>query len=241
MEVIVKDLYKSFNGNNVLKGLNIKIEKGKNTAIIGSSGMGKTVLLRHIAGLMKPDKGSIMIDGLEITNLSEKKLNEIRKEMGMVFQTGGLFGALNVEDNMMMALRESRQYSESQMKKVIKEKLALVGLAGTESLMPSQLSGGMKKRLAVARALTFNPQIILWDEPTMALDPILSDNVDDIIIQMKNEFQITQVVVTHDMICTEKTADYVGMIYDGIIIQFGTVQDLKNSNKEIVQKFISRR
>ena len=241
MEVIVKNLYKSFNGNDVLKGLNIKIEKGKTTAIIGSSGMGKTVLLRHIAGLMKPDKGSVIIDGIDITTLSETKLNELRKQMGMVFQTGGLFGALSVEDNMLMPLRESRKYSDEQMRKIIEEKLALVGLAKTESLMPSQLSGGMKKRLAVARALTLNPQIILWDEPTMALDPILSENVDDILLQMKNEFHITQVVVTHDMICAEKTADYVGMIYDGIIIEFGTVQDLKHSNKEIIQRFLSRR
>ncbi|NWF98786.1 MAG: ABC transporter ATP-binding protein [Nitrospirae bacterium] len=233
------DLHKAFGNHHVLKGVNLKVEKGESMVVIGGSGSGKSVLLKHIIGILKPDKGNILIDGTDITKLNERELYEIRKKFGMLFQMAALFDSLTVWENVGFALTRQKKMSDEDVRKIASEKLRLVGLAGVEDLMPSELSGGMKKRVGLARAIAHEPEILLYDEPTTGLDPIMADAINDLIIEMKNKLSVTSVAITHDMNSAYKIADRIAMLYDGKIIGTGSPDEIRNTGDPIIKQFIT--
>ncbi|MEW6041435.1 MAG: ATP-binding cassette domain-containing protein, partial [Elusimicrobiota bacterium] len=204
----------------------------------GGSGCGKTVLLRHIIGLVRPDKGRVFVDGVEITRLAEKELEEVQKKFGYLFQGGALFDSLTAGENVAFGLRNSG-LSKREIDNKVEECLAMVGLSGIQSMKPSDLSGGMKKRVALARAIARNPEYILYDEPTTGLDPIFADAINDLIIHLKKKIKITSIVVTHDMKSAYKVSDRLAMLYQGNIIYQGTPDEIKNSDNPFVQQFIT--
>lgn len=233
------DLHKSFGNHHVLKGVNLKVEKGESMVVIGGSGSGKSVLLKHIIGILRPDKGNILIDGIDITKLNERELYEIRKKFGMLFQMAALFDSLTVWENVGFALIRQKKIKDEDVRKIASEKLRLVGLVNVEDLMPSELSGGMKKRVGLARAIAHEPEILLYDEPTTGLDPIMADAINDLIIEMKNKLSVTSVAITHDMNSAYKIADRIAMLYDGRIIGTGTPDEIKNTEDPIIKQFIT--
>jgi phospholipid/cholesterol/gamma-HCH transport system ATP-binding protein len=235
----IVDLYKSFGQKEVLRGVNLFIEKGQSMVIIGGSGSGKSVLLKHIIGLLRPDKGSVFIEGLDITKLNEKNLYKVRKKFGMLFQGAALFDSLKVWENVSFFLMRHRGISEKKAKEIAIEKLRLVGLVGVEDLMPSELSGGMRKRVGLARAIAHDPEILLYDEPTTGLDPIMADAINDLIIDLKKKLNVTSVAITHDMPSAYKIGDRIAMLYEGKIIEVGTPEEIKNSSNPIVRQFIT--
>lgn len=239
-EVIIeiRNLVKSFGARPVLNSVNLKIYKGETLVIMGGSGCGKSTLLRHIIGSHQPDSGEIFIYGKDITALSESEFDKIRKKFGMVFQNAALFDSMNVEDNILMPLREHTKLDEKIMKIMIKMKLELVGLRGFENLMPSQLSGGMRKRVGLARAIALDPEIVFYDEPTAGLDPIVAGVVDKLILDLRKKLHITSVVVTHDMKSVFSIADRIAMLYEGKVVAEGTPDEIRNAKDERVQQFI---
>lgn len=238
----IKNLKKSFGRNHVLKGVNLKIEKGKTTVIIGSSGCGKSVLLKHIIGLLQPDEGEIWINGEEITRMNEKELYRIRNKFGFLFQGSALFDSMTVAENVGLGLSENTNMPQNEIHKIVLEKLGLVDLEGIENLKPSELSGGMKKRVGLARALACNPEFILYDEPTTGLDPVTSNSIDRLIHSLaKNEkLKVTSIVVTHDIFSVYEVADTVAMMYEGIIHFEGTPGELEKTDDKIVREFLER-
>lgn len=240
-EVIIeiKDLVKSFGPRRVLDKVNLKINKGEVTVIMGGSGCGKSTLLRHIIGSHIPDEGEIFIMGQNITNLADTEFDRIKKKFGMVFQNAALFDSMTVEDNILLPLREHTRLDEKIMRIMVKMKLELVGLRGFENLMPSQLSGGMRRRVGLARAIALDPEIVFFDEPTAGLDPIVAGVVDKLILDLSKKLNITSVVVTHDMKSVFSIADRVAMLYEGKVIAHGTPNEIKNSSDERVQQFIT--
>jgi phospholipid/cholesterol/gamma-HCH transport system ATP-binding protein len=237
----IVDLHKSFGDNRVLQGLNLDIQKGETVVVIGQSGSGKSVLIKHMIGIVKPDKGEIFIDGTEICCLSEDEFYKLRRRFGMLFQGAALFDSLTVGQNVAFGLDRYRDFSDNDKEKVVRESLAMVGLKGIEDLMPHELSGGMKKRVGLARAIAYGPEIILYDEPSTGIDPIRADAINDLIIQMKEEMGVTSVVITHDIVSAYKIADRIAMLYEGRIIEEGTANEIENSKNEIVQQFIHGR
>ncbi|MCX7965808.1 MAG: ABC transporter ATP-binding protein [Syntrophorhabdaceae bacterium] len=234
----IVDLHKSFDSQKVLDGINLEIPHGEITVIIGKSGGGKSVLMKHLIGLLKPDRGEIWIDGQDITKLKEKELNEVRKKFGMLFQEAALFDSMNVLDNVAFPLREHTKLSEKEIVQLTEEKLRSVGLAGFGYKMPSELSGGMRKRVGLARALIMDPEIVLFDEPTSALDPIISLTILDLIKETQERFKKTYVVISHDILGMFRIAHRVAMLYNGKIIEYGTPRDVKKSEKEEVKEFL---
>lgn len=228
----------SFGGKRVLEDINLEITKGETMVIIGPSGSGKSTLLRLIVGLLKPDSGAIWIDGQEITRLKEEELNKIRLRMGMVFQYSALFDSMSVGENVAFGLTQHTNMSDSDIARVVRRKLRMVGLSGQENVMPNELSGGMKKRVSLARAIAIDPEIVLYDEPTAGLDPIMSNTIDRLIAGTKRIMGVTSVVVTHHMNSAFNIADRIAMIYDGRIVEIGTVEQIKASENDIVQRFI---
>ena len=237
--IILDRLSKSFNGIKVLDDLNIKFEDNKITVVIGRSGGGKSVMLKHIIGLMKPDSGRVLIGGIDINLLKKKELNEIRKKFGMVFQDGALLDSLNVFENAAFPLRRHLKISEKEIKERVFSVLEDVGLEGQDKKMPSEISGGMRKRVGVARALILNPEIMLFDEPTTGLDPIMSDVINNLIISMYSKFNFTGIIISHDISGAYKTGDIIAMLYEGKIIESGAPEDFKNSVNPVVKQFIS--
>ena len=235
----IEDLHKTFGGNYVLRGVNLKIEKGETMVIIGRSGCGKSVLLKHIIGLLKPDKGKIIIDGEDITEFKNEKLYKLRQRFGMLFQASALFDSMTVEENVALGLREHKILPEEEIKEKVKEKLSLVGLPGAENLKPAELSGGMKKRVGLARALAMEPDFVLYDEPTTGLDPIMADAINELIVELSDKLSVTSVAVTHDIVSAYKIADKIAMLYEGKIIFEGTPEQTKNTADSIVQQFIT--
>ncbi len=237
----INNTYKSFRANKVLDGLSLVIKTGETKVIIGRSGCGKSVLLKHIAGILKPDKGGVAIDGLDITNLKDKEMNlfRLRMKIGMVFQGGALFDSLTVAENVAFVLNEYTDLKKSTIAKKVSEALSMVGLKNIEHLMPSDLSGGMRKRVALARAICMNPKIILYDEPTTGVDPITADAINELIIELHDKLEVTSVVVTHDMNSAYKVADRIAMLYNGKIIQMGTPDEIKNTTNPFVKQFIT--
>lgn len=233
------NLHKAFEEHEVLKSLNLIIEKGQTEVIIGRSGCGKSVLLKHIIGLMPPDSGQVIIDNQDITRFDEKELDRLRLRMGLLFQGAALFDSLTVGENVGFVLHEHSDLDSITIRKSVKESLELVGLEGIEGLMPSELSGGMKKRVGLARAICARPDIILYDEPTTGIDPIMADAINNLIVDLKNKLEITSIAVTHDMVSAYKIADRISMLYNGKIVESGTPNQIKKSNNPIVQQFIT--
>lgn len=235
----IKNLTKSFNGHKVLDKLNLKIEKGTTCVVIGRSGCGKSVLLKHIAGILKPNSGQVLIDGRDITKLNDIELDALRMKMGMVFQGGALFDSLTVGENVGFSLIEYQRLNPKELLERIEEALCMVGLCGIENLMPSELSGGMKKRVALARAICIKPEILLYDEPTTGVDPITGDSINELIRSLHDKLKITSIVVTHDMKSAYKVADRIAMLYQGKIITEGSPEEIQNTQHPIVHQFIN--
>ena len=233
------NLCKSFDEHVVLNNLNLNIKHGETIVIIGRSGCGKSVLLKHIIGIMKPDLGQVIIDGVDITTLDEKELNNVRMKFGMLFQGAALFDSLSVGENVGFALYEHSSLSTLQIQKRIKECLGHVGLSGIEHLKPAELSGGMKKRVGLARSICINPEIVMYDEPTTGVDPIMGDAVNDLIITLHDKLNVTSIAVTHDMVSAYKIANRIAMLYEGKIIEIGTPDEIKNTKNPIVKQFIT--
>lgn len=233
------NLCKTFGGHTVLDNLNLNINTGETTVIIGRSGCGKSVLLKHIIGLLKPDAGQVLIDGKDVTRMDEKELSGLRMHFGMLFQGAALFDSMNVLENVAFGMIEHTNATRGEIEKRVKECLALVGLKGIEEKKPAELSGGMRKRVGLARAIALRPQIILYDEPTTGVDPIMGDAVNDLIIELHNKLKVTSIAVTHDMTSAYKIADRIAMLYNGKIIATGTPDEIKNTRDPIVRQFIT--
>jgi len=231
------DLYKSFGQKKVLQGVNLQVNQGETLVVIGQSGSGKSVLIKHILGLLRPDKGKIFIDGVEVTRLRDDELRKITRRFGMLFQGTALFDSMTVGQNVSFGLERYSNFSLEKIQELVKENLAKVGLQGIENLMPYQLSGGMRKRVALARAIAYSPDIILYDEPSTGIDPIRADAINDLIIRMKQELNVTNLVITHDMVSAYKVADKIAMLYDGRIIEVGTPEEIRNTENPVVQQF----
>jgi len=238
IKIRVVNLHKSFGNNRVLRGVHLEVRQGESMVVIGGSGSGKTVLIKCIIGLIPPDEGKIYVDDVEITELGERRLNEVRKKFGMLFQGGALFDSLTVWENVGFGLRRQTQLSEKEIRKIASEKLRLLGLKNVEDLMPAELSGGMKKRVSLARAIAMEPEILLYDEPTTGIDPVMADAINDLIVQMKEKLKVTSIAITHDMKSAYKIGDRIAMLYQGQIIEIGIPEEIKNSPNPIVQQFI---
>jgi phospholipid/cholesterol/gamma-HCH transport system ATP-binding protein len=222
----VVDLYKSFGDNKVLRGVNLHIKKGESMVIIGGSGSGKSVLIKHIIGLLRPDSGYVLVAGQNVQELKEDELTELRKKFGMLFQGGALFDSLTVAGNVGFALKEHTKMTGSEIEKRVTECLDMVGLKDINDVMPAELSGGMKKRVSLARAIAWNPEIILFDEPTTGLDPVMADVINDLIIKTTQALNITSVTITHDMVSANRIADRIAMLYEGKIVAVGTPDEI---------------
>lgn len=233
------NLSKSFGNSKVLDNLNLIINKGETIVIIGRSGCGKSVLLKHIIGLLRPDFGQVIIEGKDISKIDEKELDRLRLNFGMLFQGAALFDSMTVGENVGFALTEHTNMPEQEIKTKVARALELVGLKGIERLMPAELSGGMKKRVGLARAICNNPAIILYDEPTTGLDPIMADAINDLIVELNDKLEITSIVVTHDMVSAYKIADRIAMLYKGRIVAIGTADDIKGTKDPVVKQFIT--
>ena len=235
----IQNLTRFFNTRKVLDNLSLNIEKGQTCVIIGRSGCGKSVLLKHIEGILKPDSGKIIINGQDITRLSNNEMDKIRLKMGMVFQGGALFDSMSVGENVGFKLIEHNHVSNKELLEKVESALCVVGLCGIENLMPSEISGGMKKRVALARAICIEPEIIFYDEPTTGVDPITADSINELIKTMHDKLKVTSIVVTHDMKSAYSIADKIAMMYQGKIIAEGTPQEIQNTTHPVVHQFIN--
>ncbi|MEK7845607.1 MAG: ATP-binding cassette domain-containing protein [Nitrospinota bacterium] len=224
-----------------MQGIDLSIQRGETMVIIGGSGSGKSVSIKHMIGLLKPDKGNVIVDGKDVSALKEGELNELRKKFGMLFQWGALFDSMRVWENVSFGLRQHTRLKDIEIKDIAIEKLKLVGLRNVENLMPSELSGGMRKRVSLARAIAMEPEILLYDEPTTGLDPIMADVINELIIHLREKIKVTSIAITHDMVSAYKIADRIAMLYKGEIIEVGTPEWIRNSKNEIVQQFIQGR
>jgi phospholipid/cholesterol/gamma-HCH transport system ATP-binding protein len=233
------DIHKSFGRQKVLNGLNLTIEDNKTTVIIGRSGGGKSVLLKHIIGLLRPDKGRVLVDGVDITKLNDRELNDIRRKFGMLFQEGALFDSMNVGENVAFPLIEHTKLKEVEIREIIADRLKAVGLSGIENKMPSELSGGMRKRVALARAIALQPQIVLFDEPTTGLDPVLSEAINQLIISTQKNFNLTCIVISHDLESIFKIAHRIALLYEGKIIEYGTPEEIRRSKNPVLVQFLA--
>lgn len=236
----IVDLQKSFGAKQVLRDVNLRIEEGKTTCILGGSGSGKSTLIKCLIGLEQVTDGKILVDGKDITKIhSEIKLAAIRRRFGYLFQEGALFDSMSVGENVAFGLKYLTEVPEQDYPKVIREKLALVGLKeDVANLNPSELSGGMKKRVSLARVLAVEPKVILYDEPTTGLDPIMSDIISDLIMDLKAKLGVTSVVITHDMHSAFKIADYIAFLYEGKILMYGTPQEFQKTDNPYVRQFV---
>ncbi len=236
-----RNVWKSFGRKRVLRGVDLTIPAGETVVIMGQSGSGKSVLLKHFVGLMEPDHGQVMVDGMDVARLNRKKLFELRMRFGMVFQGAALFDSNTVLENVGLALREHTDMTGNEIRSIVNEKLRMVGLEGVQDRYPAELSGGMKKRVGFARAIAMNPECVLYDEPTTGLDPIMADVINNLIIKLADELDITSVVVTHDLASAYKVADRIAMLHEGKIIFHGTPREIRSTDNEIVRQFIEGR
>lgn len=235
----IQDLQKSFKDHHVLRGVNLSVEKGESRVIIGGSGCGKSVLLKCIIGLIRPDSGKIIIDQEDVTKFKDRDWNRARRRFGMLFQGAALFDSLSVAENVAFPLSENTSLSKGEIDRIVSDKLKLVGLQNVENLRPSELSGGMRKRVGLARALAMEPEFLLYDEPTTGLDPIMSDAINNLIIEMRERLKVTSIAITHDMTSAYKIADKISMLYEGKIIFSGNPTEIKRTEDKIVQQFIT--
>ncbi len=237
----LRNVHRSFGGTPVLRGVDLDVRRSETLVVIGRSGCGKSVMLKHLVGLHKPDSGSILVDGEDITGLSEMALFPVRQKFGFLFQGAALLDSLTVAENVGLGLSELTRMTADEIRCTVSEKLDLVGMGGSEELMPADLSGGMKKRVGLARAIAYEPEIVLYDEPTTGLDPIMADAINNLIITLKRELHISSIVVTHDMASVRKVADRVAMLFEGRIIFTGTVEEMDSSEDPVVRQFVEGR
>jgi phospholipid/cholesterol/gamma-HCH transport system ATP-binding protein len=236
-----KNLHKSFGDNKVLQGVNLEIDTGETIVIIGRSGCGKSVLIKHIVGLLYSDEGYVKVEGQRVDEMNLKELYELRSRFGFLFQGSALFDSMTVEENIFLPLVESgKKYTRNELDKRVADKLELVGMSGVQKLKPAELSGGMKKRVGLARALITDPDYIIYDEPTTGLDPIMSDSIDGLIKDLTDKLNATSIVVTHDMYSVKNVANQVAMMHEGKIHFTGTPAELISSNDKIIKEFIQR-
>ncbi|NQT23671.1 MAG: ABC transporter ATP-binding protein [Candidatus Omnitrophica bacterium] len=240
-EVIIKTegLKKKFGDRQILDGIDLEICRGETFVIMGGSGCGKSTLLRHLTGSIKPDEGEVYLLNENIATLNEDEMDRIKKKTGMSFQSSALFDSMTVGENVSLPLREHTKLEENVINIVVKMKLELVGLRGFENLMPSQLSGGMKKRVGIARAVAMDPEIVFYDEPTAGLDPIVTAVMDKLIVDLSKALSVTSIVVTHDMHSVFRIADRIAMLYEGKVAEIGTREEIKTSKNPYVRQFIS--
>lgn len=231
-------VHKAFRGQKILDGLNLEIARGKTTVIIGRSGGGKSVTLKHMIGLIRPDRGEILVDGTDVLRLGKDEFNQVRRRFGMLFQEGALFDSMTVGENVAFPLVEHTRLGRDEVGARVTEMLRLVGLPGIEAKMPSELSGGMRKRVGLARALILEPEIVLFDEPTSGLDPIMADAIDTLIQETQAASGRTYVVISHDIRATFKIAHYVAMLYEGRIIAYGTPDEIRANPNPILIQFL---
>ncbi len=234
-----RELRKNFGANVILDGVNLNIEKGESVVIIGRSGGGKSVLLKHLIGLLQPDSGQVLVDGEDISGLNERELIRVRRRFGMLFQGAALFDSMNVAENVGFAFRNDRSITAKEVARKVSEALEMVDLRGIETKMPSELSGGMRKRVGLARAIIYQPEIVLYDEPTTGLDPIVSDSIDQLIIRVRERLRVTSIVVTHDMRSARRVGQRVLMLHNKRIHAAGTPEEIFASEDPVVQKFIN--
>nr|BAU79803.1 putative methionine import ATP-binding protein MetN [uncultured Aquificaceae bacterium] len=241
VKIKVENLVKVFGKREVLKNINFDVKEKEVFVIMGGSGSGKSTVIKHIIGLLKPTSGKIYIDGTDITTLKDFEMIEFRKKIGYLFQEGALFDSLKVWENVGFYYLENTKMPEKEIRKLATQKLALVGLNDIEDLYPSQLSGGMRKRVSLARAISYNPQIILYDEPTSGLDPVTSAMIDNLILKLRDDLGVTSIVVTHDLESAFNIADRIAMIHKGVIYAIGTPEEIKKHPDPVVQQFINRK
>lgn len=238
IHIACRNVHKRFMLKRVLTGVNLVVNPGETLVIIGQSGCGKSVLLKHLVGLITPDRGHIYVDGEDITHFRRKKLFEMRMRFGMVFQGAALFDSLTVMENVGLAIREHTEKSDEEVAEICEQKLSMVGLSGVGDKRPAELSGGMRKRVGFARAIAMEPECVLYDEPTTGLDPIMADVINKLINKLNDELEITSVVVTHDLASAYKTADRIAMLHEGRIIFTGTPDEVRSTDNEAVRQFV---
>ncbi|MDQ3956161.1 MAG: ABC transporter ATP-binding protein [Actinomycetota bacterium] len=239
VEISVRNLTKSFGPQTVLEDITFDVPKSAITLMLGPSGTGKSVFLKHLVGLLKPDRGEVWIGDKNVPSLSEKELYEVRRKFGVLFQDGALFGSMNIYDNVCFPLREHTKKSEKEIKQIVGDKLQMVGLQGAEKKLPGEISGGMKKRAGLARALVLDPEIILFDEPDSGLDPVRTAFLNELIIDLNRQLNSTFIVVTHDIATARRVADYIGMLYRRNLVRFGPAKDMFDSEIPVVRQFLS--
>jgi phospholipid/cholesterol/gamma-HCH transport system ATP-binding protein len=237
----IVNLHKRFGNLVVFRGVNLTILQRESVVILGPSGTGKSVLIKHIVGLLKPDAGEVYFRDQRVDTLNEAGLEGIRRRIGFLFQGGALFDSMSVYENVAFPMREHEDFTEAQVRERVAAKLAMVGLDGTQAKMPAELSGGMRKRVALARAIALDPEVVLYDEPTTGLDPIRADVINELILKLNDELHVTSVVVTHDMASAYKVADRLVMLSEGKVIQEGRADDFRNSRQEEVKRFVQGR
>jgi len=236
--ICLSGVHKAFGDLQVLRGVDLDVRRGESIVIIGSSGTGKSVLIKHIIGLLRPDAGRVLVDGLNVPELGREQVRRLRQRMGMLFQYAALFDSMSVAENVSFALRYHTDWSQDRIRERVAEVLGWVGLEGTEDKNPAELSGGMKKRVGLARAIALGPEIMLYDEPTTGLDPILGDQINDLILDLAERLHVTSVTITHDMVSAYKIADRIAMLYQGRIEEVGTPEQIQNSDNAVIQQFI---
>lgn len=237
--VQVRGLRKQFGEQQVLRGVDLSIERGGVTTIIGGSGSGKSVLVKHIIGLLRPDEGEIVFEGTDITKLRTKDLAQVRSHFGMLFQQSALFDSMTVEENIAFPLVEHTRKGAKEIREIVREKLRLLGLEGIERKIPAELSGGMRKRVGLARAIVLNPKVIIYDEPTTGLDPLMTLNVDNMIKETQEKLQVTSIVISHDMASVFRISDRIAMLYKGQIVEYGKPDIFINTDKDVVRDFLA--
>jgi phospholipid/cholesterol/gamma-HCH transport system ATP-binding protein len=238
MSIELVDVHKAFGPKRILRGFSLNVEDGETMALVGFSGAGKSVTLKHIVGLLRPDSGTVYVDGLEVPALSREELYELRRKSGYVFQFAALFDSMTIHENIAMGLIKLGGMSEAQIRERVSESLALVELEGFEQRMPAELSGGQKKRAGLARAIAFRPKYLLYDEPTSGLDPVTTTVIDDLILKMKRELGVTSLVITHDMGSAYRVSDRIAMLYEGRVLEVGTPDEIRATKNPIVQGFV---
>ncbi|HID11448.1 MAG TPA: ABC transporter ATP-binding protein [Candidatus Latescibacteria bacterium] len=239
MALIIRELKKSLGGKPVLQGVDLEVRNGETLVILGQSGCGKTVLLKHIIGLMKPDEGEIWVDGKDITKLSFKELIKVRRQFGMVFQASALLDSMTVAENIGLSLRRRGRLSKEEIRRRVSEALEMVGLKGWENALPAELSGGMRKRVGLARAVVTRPRFLLYDEPTAGLDPVMARSIDRLIVHLKEHMSSTSIIVTHDIVSAFSVCDRIAFLHDGTIRFLGYPEEVRHSEDPVLREFFS--